>query len=93
MTIGICTIEIIFPGARSLKDKRHDLRSVLDRLRRRHNVSVSEVAHQDLWQRSGLAVAAVSTSRQSLESTFQTILEEIDAALPGQVTRHQVEFM
>lgn len=93
MTIGICSIELVFPGARSLKDKRHDLRSVVDRIRKRHNVSVAEVEHQDLWQRAGLAVAAVSSSRRAIDGTFQSILEEVEAALPGQITRHRIELI
>jgi hypothetical protein len=93
VVIGICTIEIVIPGARSLKDKRRTLRSILDRLRHRHNVSVSEVEHQDLWQRAGLAIAAVSSSQKSIDAMFESILEEIEAALPGYITHRQVEFI
>ena len=93
MTIGICTVEIFIPRAQSLKDKRQTLRSVMDRLRHRHNVSVAEVEHQDLWQRAGIAIAAVGSSQKIIDAMFSTILDELDTALPGQVTRHQVEYL
>ena len=93
MIIGICTIEILIPGARSLKEKRHVLRSILDRLRHRHNVSVADVEHQELWQRAGLAIAAVGTSQKTIDAMFETILGEIEKTLPGQITRHAVEFV
>ena len=38
------------------------LRPILERLRHRFGVSVAEVDYQDLWQRAGLGVAAVSGS-------------------------------
>ncbi|MCY3786083.1 MAG: DUF503 domain-containing protein [bacterium] len=55
-------LDVRLPGARSLKEKRSVLRPILERLQRRFGVSVAEVAHQDLRQRAGLGVAAVSGS-------------------------------
>lgn len=91
MTVGICTLELHIPYARSLKDKRQVLRSLIDRLRR-HNVSVAEVAHQDLWQRAGIAIAAVGSTRHPLDAMFQGILDEIETALPGHLVQHDLEF-
>ena len=55
-------LDVRLPGCRSLKEKRSVLRPMLERLQRRFGVSVAEVDHQDLWQRAGLGVAAVSGS-------------------------------
>jgi uncharacterized protein YlxP (DUF503 family) len=93
VTVGICTFELVIPGARSLKEKRQALRGLIDRLRHRHNVSVAEVAHQDLWQRAGVAVAAVSSSQKTIDRMFEGILREIELSFPGQVTRHEVEYV
>jgi uncharacterized protein len=48
MVIGLLTLDLHFPGARSLKDKRQALRSLETRIRNRFNVSLAEVEHQDL---------------------------------------------
>ena len=48
MVVGLLTVELHVPGARSLKDKRMVLRRVKDRLHK-FNVAVSEVEHHDLW--------------------------------------------
>lgn len=93
MTVGICSIEIFIPAARSLKDKRQVLRSLIQRMRNRHNVSVAEVDHQDLWQRSEIAIAAVASSQKPIDAMFQGILGEIEAALPGHIVSHHVEFI
>jgi len=76
VVIGLLTLELHFPGARSLKDKRQALRSLMDRLRKQYNVSVAEVEHQDLWQRSRVAVVAVNTDHGHLDSTLDRIAGE-----------------
>ena len=73
MVIGLLTLDLHFPGARSLKDKRQALRSLEQRIRNRFNVSIAEVEHQDLWQRSRLAVVSVNTDHGHLESTLQAV--------------------
>ena len=93
MTIGVCTIEIFIPAARSLKDKRQVLKSLIQRLRNRHNVSVAEIEHQDLWQRSGIAIAVVASSQRPIDALFQRILGEIESSLPGHIISHGVEFI
>ena len=80
MVIGLLTLELHFPGARSLKDKRQALRSLETRLRNRFNVSVAEVEHQDLWQRARLAVVSVNTDHGHLESTLQSAAGEAENA-------------
>lgn len=84
MVIGLLEIELHLPQAQSLKDKRQPLRSILARVRQNHNVSVAEVAHQDDWQRAGLAVVGVNTERGAMERTLDLILRAIEET-PGVV--------
>jgi uncharacterized protein len=76
MVIGLLTLDLHFPGARSLKDKRQALRSLETRLRNKFNVSVAEVEHQDLWQRARLAIVSVNTDHGHLESTLSAATSE-----------------
>jgi hypothetical protein len=80
MVIGLLTLELHFPGARSLKDKRQALRSLEQKIKNRFNVSVAEVEHQDLWQRARLAVVAVNTDHGHLESTLQGVAGQAGGA-------------
>jgi hypothetical protein len=77
MFIGVCTIEIHVPDSGSLKDKRHSLRSLKDRIRHTFNVSVAEVDNNDLWQRASLAVAAVSNDKSHLNQTLDYVLNMV----------------
>lgn len=78
--------------SQSLKDKRMVLRRLKDRLGA-FNVAVAEVAHQDLWQRAGLAVATVASSDEMAEKTMSSVLEEIERLEPGLVTQKQLEYL
>jgi hypothetical protein len=69
--VGVMTWELHLDGCRSLKDKRHVLRSLKDRLRQRFNVSVAETDHNDLWQRAELTVCVVSNERAHAEDMLR----------------------
>jgi len=93
MVIGLLTLDLHFPGARSLKDKRQALRSLETRIRNRHNVSVAEVEHQDLWQRARVAVVGVNTEHAHLESTLATVAGEAATARDVLLVDQQMEFL
>ncbi|OGW54480.1 MAG: hypothetical protein A2Z46_07995 [Nitrospirae bacterium RBG_19FT_COMBO_55_12] len=79
MFIGVCTIEMHIPDSGSLKDKRHSLRSLKDRIRNSFNVSVAEVDDNDLWQKASLAVVAVSNDKSHLNRTLDLVLDMVRA--------------
>jgi uncharacterized protein YlxP (DUF503 family) len=92
MVIGLLTVELHIPGARSLKDKRMVLRGLKDRLKK-FNVAVAEVDYQDLWQRVGLAAVTVSTSNDAVDRALAAVVDEIERVEPGLITRTQIEFL
>jgi hypothetical protein len=92
VTIALLSLELFLPGSQSLKDKRMVLRRLKDRLGA-FNVAVAEVAHQDLWQRAGLAVVTVAGSDEMADKTLTSVLNEIERLEPGLVTASQVEYL
>jgi uncharacterized protein YlxP (DUF503 family) len=93
MVIGLLTLDLHFPGARSLKDKRQALRSLESRVRNRFNVSIAEVEHQDLWQRARLAVVSVNTDHDHCESTLRSVAAEAERAREVQLLDAHTEFL
>ena len=93
MVIGLLTLELHFPGAQSLKDKRQALRSLEQRLRNRHNVALAEVAHQDLWQRATLAVVSVNTDQVHLERALSAVAGEAATAREIELVDQQLELL
>ena len=75
MVVGVISWELHLEGCSSLKQKRGILRSLKDRLRDRHKVSVAETDHQNTWQRAELSAAIVSSDRRQA----QALLDRVDA--------------
>jgi len=71
--VGLLTLEIRIEHSRSLKDKRQVLRSLKDRLRRRHNVSVAELEHQTTWKDSVVGVSTVSSNQAQVERVLRAV--------------------
>jgi uncharacterized protein YlxP (DUF503 family) len=92
MVVGLLSLELHVAGARSLKDKRMVLRSVKDRLRRL-NVAVSELEHQDVWQRAGLGVVTIAPSEALAERELDAVVDLIEQVEPGSVARSEIEFL
>jgi len=65
------TWELHLEGCQSLKDKRHVLKSLKDRLHNRFNVSAAETDHHDLWQRAELTACVVSNERAHAERVLR----------------------
>ena len=91
MFIGVCTIEMHIPESGSLKTKRHSLKSLKDRIRSRFNVSVAEVDHNDLWQKSSLAVAAVSNDKSHLNQTLDHVVNLVRSVREVHLLDYQIE--
>lgn len=92
MPIGLLTLEIHIPDARSLKDKRQVLRSLKDRLRAHFNVAVAELEHQDLWQRSKIGVVSISCDGKHLEESFAAIIAESERVLGRDLVSQELEY-
>ena len=60
--VVVLQVHLHFPDSGSLKAKRAELNRVKAHLRQRLGASVAEVAYQDTWQRSTLAVALAGGS-------------------------------
>lgn len=74
--IAFLTLEIRIETAHSLKDKRHVVRSLKDRLRAHFNVAVAELEPNDLWQRATVGIVSISGSRDYLEGLMANVERE-----------------
>ncbi len=65
MIVLLILYDLHLPYATSLKEKRHIISSVKDKLRAKLNVSIAEVDYQNTWQRCRLAAAWVGTDTEA----------------------------
>jgi uncharacterized protein len=75
---GLMVLDLLIPGAQSLKDKRQPLRSIKQRLRDA-GFSVSEVDHHDKWQRAQVAVSIVGRGSGDVEDLLDVALRVFES--------------
>jgi len=93
VVVGLITWELHLEGCRSLKDKRHVLKSLKDRLHNRFNVSAAETAHQDLWQRAELTACVVSNERGHAENVLREADRLVDGAAGARIVDTSTSFL
>jgi uncharacterized protein len=93
MFVGVLRLTLHLPEPGSLKSKRHLVRSALDRVKARFNVSIAEVAENDLWQKSVVGVAAVGNDHAFVNETLDKVADFVASMHGGQilVTARDVE--
>ena len=75
-------VHLHFPDVESLKGKRAELNRIKAHLRDRCGATVAEVAHQDTWQRSTLAVAFAAGSPGRANEAADAVQRALDSRLP-----------
>jgi uncharacterized protein YlxP (DUF503 family) len=91
--IGVLTLELRLEDSHSLKDKRHVVKSLKDRLRNKFNVSVAEIDYQDLWQRAAVAAVTVASDHTRAEQVLQSVEAEASALLGRDLVDVTVEWL
>ena len=90
--IGVLTLELRIDHAHSLKEKRQVVKSLKDRLRRKFNVSVSEIDDQELHNSSVIAAVTVSPSRPFAEKVLQSVEQDAADVLGPMLVRTGAEW-
>jgi uncharacterized protein YlxP (DUF503 family) len=91
--IGVLTLELRIESSHSLKEKRHIVQSLKERLRHKINVSVAEIAHQDLWQRATVAAVTVSSDRENAEKVLRSVEDEAAGLVGSALVEATVEWI
>jgi len=91
--VALGLVELHLPDVLSLKDKRHVLKGLKEKVRARFEVSVAEVDHQDLWQRATLALAYVSADGRHANEVITKAMDFIEDNVAGQVLDTSVEIL
>jgi uncharacterized protein YlxP (DUF503 family) len=91
--IGVLTLELRLGDSHSLKDKRHVVLSLKERLRHKFNVAVAEIDYQDLWQRAAVAAVTVSPDHAHAARVLQSVEDEASSLLGADLVEATVEWL
>jgi uncharacterized protein YlxP (DUF503 family) len=93
MVIGAARVELRIHGARSLKEKRGVVRSVVRRVRNRFNAAVVEVDGQDTWQRAVLGLSVVALDGGTARSLLERIVDFVEDLHLAEVVDQEAEVL
>jgi uncharacterized protein YlxP (DUF503 family) len=93
MFVGISQVELFIPESGSLKSKRFVLKSIKTKIRNKFNVSVAELENNDKWQRSTLGVSIICNDKKIIDSTFNQVLNLIEADGRMEVIDYSTEIL
>ena len=93
MVVGTLRLTLQLPGSASLKSKRQVVRKVIDRIRARFNVSIAEVADNDLWQRATLGVAQVGSDAGYVEGALRQVVRFVEELHVAEVGADEIEVL
>lgn len=93
MVIGVLTLELFMGESSSLKCKRRILKSLLDRMKARFNVSVAEVGLQDKWQHSTVGVTCVTNDHSHAHQMMSAVIKYVELAGTVEIVSIQTELL
>lgn len=91
--VAVGTVELHLPDVGSLKDKRHVLKGLKEKVKHRFDVAVAEVDHHDSWQRATLAVASISHDSRHANEVVSKAVAFIESLVDGHVIDLQIEIL
>jgi uncharacterized protein YlxP (DUF503 family) len=93
MVIGVCTADLYLPTTQSLKDKRRIIKSIIEKIRAKFNVSISEVDYQDQWGKATLGIAIVTTDSAYAQQVLNAATKVIDQNSEAEIYNLSVEIL
>lgn len=79
MFTAICKLDLLLMESTSLKEKRRIVRSIVERLKNRFNISIAEVGHPEALRRTALGLALVSNETAYLERMLDKVINFVES--------------
>ena len=94
MNVGVCKITLRLPENLSLKGKRRVIRSIVSQVKNKYNVSIAEVADQDLWQSAVLGFSCVSNDKRFANEVLSKVVDFIvEGRYEVEVLDYEIEIL
>ena len=91
MVVGVARVVLLIPENASLKGKRKIVKSVIQRVRNRFNISIAEIGEQDLWQKIELGFSTVGNDSRFVNSCVDKIINHIEEMNVAELVDSEIE--
>jgi len=94
MNVGVCKVSLRLPENSSHKDKRQVLKSITSRVRHKFNISVAEVADNDVWQLATIGICCVSNNRRYTNQVLSKVVDFIsNSRFEVEILDYEIEIL
>ncbi len=93
MIIGACTLKLILYESNSLKDKRHIIRSIIDRLKSKFNISIAEIELNDSWKTALVGFACVTNNSNHANKIISNVIKYVDEDSRVEIVDQNIEIL
>jgi len=93
MVVGTGLVDLVIPGASSLKEKRSVVSRIIRRTQNEFNVSIAEVGDSDLWRRARVGFAVVGNEAAYINAKLDHILRFVDQLMLAEMVRSRIEIV
>ncbi len=93
MVVGILTVNLLVVDSNSLKDKRQVIKSLLDGIRNKFNISAAELGELNTWRRAVIGVAVISNDKNTANTVLNHVLGVIESNPRVSVAEADMEFV
>jgi uncharacterized protein YlxP (DUF503 family) len=92
MAIGLLTLHIRIPMCSSLKEKRSQLKPLLNQLGKNFNIAVAELDYHDNWNEALIGCTTLSNDAAHTQRSLQKIISWVERNYPHlYIVQDQIE--
>ncbi len=93
MRVGLVELDLILYEVASLKEKRQVVRSLIERLRSRFNISIGEIGNLDMWNKTSIGFSLVGNDPGFINSGISKVLDFIDGDYRLEIIKQDIEII
>jgi|YNPNPStandDraft_1061719.scaffolds.fasta_scaffold61853_2 uncharacterized protein YlxP (DUF503 family) len=93
MVLGVVEIELLMPENDSLKAKRSIIKRVINRTRSHFNVTMAEVAKQNVISRGVVGCAIVGSDGRYINGTLDKVVNFIEGLSLAEILEARIEIV
>ena len=79
MLVGICELFIYLPDCQSLKEKRSIIKRLKALLRKKYNISISEIGQKNIWKKCTIGICCIGDNRQIIDKIIDRVMKDIES--------------
>lgn len=93
MITGTCQFELRIYEAESLKGKRRVIKSIIEKLKFRFNISIAEIGLNDVWKSSIIGFACVSNKTAHVNETISKVISFVEGDSRVEIVNEIIEII